>query len=99
MVQDFIVIDKTTFNRMLEDFARFVERVEVLSEKYRTRDIQEWLDTESVCAILKVKPKTLSAYRKSGKIKFYQIKRKILYESKDIQKLLGDNSFNKSSTK
>lgn len=99
MVQDFIVIDKITFNKMLEDFARFVERVEILSEKYRAKEMQEWLDTESVCAILNIKPKTLSAYRKSGKIVFYQIKRKILYQSKDVQKLLGDNSFNSSPTK
>lgn len=48
---DFIVLDEISFNRMLENFSQILERVEILSKKYRTIDIQEWLDTESVYPI------------------------------------------------
>lgn len=37
MVKDFIVIEKMVFDKMLEDFAKFVAQVEILCEKHRDK--------------------------------------------------------------
>lgn len=99
MVKDFIVIEKMVFDKMLEDFAKFVAQVEILCEKHRDKEMSECLNSESVCGILNIKPKTLNSYRKSGKIDFLQIKRKILYRGEDVQRLLDSDKDNLSIKK
>lgn len=96
MKTDFI-LDSNTLNEMLAVFATFVERVDVLCEKHREKKSIEWLDSQDVCQILSVKPRTLQSYRDSGKLRFSQIEGKIFYRNEEVQKLLNKSKFNMSN--
>lgn len=91
MEEEFIMIEKNVFNKMLERLAKFERFVNVLYNKYNPNKDTKWLDTKEVCSILCVTPKTLQVYRENGKLGFSQIEGKILYLKSDIQTFLDNN--------
>lgn len=93
-MENFILLESNTFNEMLTVFTKFVEHVDVLCDKHREKKSSEWLDSQDVCQILNVKPRTLQSYRDNGKLGFSQIEGKIFYRNEDIQKLLDKSKFN-----
>lgn len=92
-----LILDPNTFNEMLAVFAKFIERVDVLYERHREKKSIEWLDSQDVCQILNVKPRTLQNYRDSGKLGFSQVEGKIFYRNEEVQKLLDKSKFNMSN--
>lgn len=99
MNDKYLLLDSNTFNEMLSEFAKFINRVDVLCEKHGKKETIEWLDSQDVCQILNIKPRTLQSYRDSGKLGFSQIEGKIFYRNEDVQKLLDKNKFNVSTNK
>ena len=55
----YYVINSNTFNEALEVFTKLVNRVDVLCERHKEKKSIEWLDSQDVCLILNVKPRTL----------------------------------------
>lgn len=99
MEDKYILLDSNTFNEMLSEFAKFINRVDALCEKHEKKETIEWLDSQDVCQILNIKPRTLQSYRDNGKLGFSQIEGKIFYQNEDVQKLLDKNKFNVSNNK
>ena len=99
MEDKYILLDSNTFNEMLSEFAKFINRVDALCEKHEKKETIEWLDSQDVCQILNIKPRTLQSYRDNGKLGFSQIEGKIFYRNEDVQKLLDKNKFNVSNNK
>lgn len=98
-MNNFYLINSNTFNEMLEVFTKFVNRVDVLYERHREKKSIEWLDSQDVCLILNIKPRTLQSYRDSGKLGFSQLEGKIFYRNEDVQELLNRNKTNMSNHK
>lgn len=98
-MNNFYLINSNTFNEALEVFTKLVNRVDVLCERHREKKSMEWLDSQDVCQILNIKPRTLQSYRDSGKLGFSQLERKIFYRNEDLQKLLDRNKINMSNNK
>ena len=54
-----MVIEKATFERMLSGFEIFAEKVERLCREHEDLGEKEWLDSDDVCRLLCVSPRTL----------------------------------------
>ena len=64
------------------------DRVRTLAEKGGDRRLAEWMDTEDVCRMLRMTPKTLQALRDRHDIAYSQIGRKFYYKPEDVERLL-----------
>lgn len=52
---------------------------------------KEWLSAQEAMDILKIKPTSLWAYRKAGKLTFTKINKRVYYLRKDILNLLDQH--------
>lgn len=85
---EIVIIEKTAFETLLAGVKALEDRVRTLSEKGGDRRLAEWLDTEDVCRMLRVTPKTLQAMRYRHDIAYSQIGRKFYYKPEDVECLL-----------
>lgn len=85
---EIVIIEKTAFEMLLAGVKALEERVRTLAEKSGDRRLAEWMDTEDVCHVLHVTPKTLQAIRDRNGIAFSQIGRKFYYKPEDVQRLV-----------
>ncbi len=53
-----VVIDKATFERMLSEFENFAGKVERLYREHEDLGEREWLDSDDVCRLLGISPRT-----------------------------------------
>ena len=72
--------------KQLENFKK-LKQEEILSS--------EWLDSQQVCQLLKISPRTLESYRYKKVLKFGKIGGKIYYKYTDIIKKL-ESSYNEN---
>ncbi len=49
-------------------FETFVERIEELCRSNGEKTMEEWLDTQEVCSLLGISPRTLQTYRDNGTV-------------------------------
>jgi len=92
-----ISIDEDVFNDMASRFENFKNKVLKLTEKHKSKDMNDWLDNQDVCLLLNISPRTLQSYRDMGKIGFSQINYKIYYKASDIEKFLKPTNKNDSN--
>ena len=67
-----VVIDKATFERMLSEFEKFAGKVERLCREHKDLREREWLDSDDVCRLLGISPRTC---RRCGKTEHWLIPR------------------------
>ena len=79
-----VVIDKATFERMLSGFEIFAEKVERLCREQEDLGEKEWLDSDDVCRLLCISPRTLQTLRDNGTLAYSQIGHKIFYKPEDV---------------
>ena len=53
-----MVIEKATFERILSGFEIFAEKVERLCREHEDLGEKEWLDSDDVCRLLCISPRT-----------------------------------------
>ncbi|GAB6119105.1 helix-turn-helix domain-containing protein [Dysgonomonas termitidis] len=100
MEEEFIMIKKNVFNKMLYRINHLEGYVKILCLRHTPPDLLTWLDTQQVCSILSIGPKALQKYRDAGKIGFSQVGRKNFYLKSDIEVFLktivkAKNKYNK----
>ena len=76
-----VVIDKATFERMLSGFEIFAEKVERLCREQEDLGEKEWLDSDDVCRLLCISPRTLQTMRENGTLAYTKISHKVYYLS------------------
>lgn len=74
-----VVIEKATFERMLSGFEIFAEKVERLCREHEDLGEKEWLDSDDVCRLLCVSPRTLQSMRENGTLAYTKISHKVYY--------------------
>jgi len=92
-----INIDEDVFNDMASRFENFKNKVLKLTERNKSKGMNDWLDNQDVCLLLNISPRTLQSYRDMGKIGFSQINYKIYYKASDIEKFLKPTNKNNSN--
>ncbi len=81
-------IETRTYEAMMVSVERFAERIETLFQNCDDKGLQEWLDNQEVCQLLRISKRTLQTYRDNGILPFSQIGHKMFYRSKDVQQVL-----------
>ena len=76
-----VVIDKATFERMLSGFEIFAEKVERLCREQEDLGEKEWLDSDDVCRLLCISPRTLQTMRENGTLAYTKISHKVYLQA------------------
>ena len=76
-----MVIEKATFERMLSGFEIFAEKVECLCREHEDLGEKEWLDSDDVCRLLCVSPRTLQSMRENGTLAYTKISHKVILQA------------------
>ena len=84
---DVVVIDKATFERMLSGFEIFAEKVERLCREQEDLGEKEWLDSDDVCRLLCISPRTLQTMRENGTLAYTKISHKVYYRPEDVKSI------------
>lgn len=85
---EIVNIDEKTFEAMLSNFETFATRVETLCRLHGDKDINEWLDNQEVCLLLKISPRTLQTLRDNGTLAFSRMSHKIYYKPEDVKAIM-----------
>lgn len=85
---EIVNIEARTFEKMLSTFESFANRVESLCQLYGCKDIGEWYDTQDVCQLFKISPRTLQTLRDNGALAYSKINSKYFYKPQDVEKIL-----------
>lgn len=88
---EIVIIEKTAFDTLLAGVAALTEKVRFLSECGSDRRMVEWMDSEEVCRVLHIVPKTLQGMRDRQEIACARIGRKFYYKPEDVERLLAAN--------
>ena len=80
-----VVIEKATFERMLSGFEIFAEKVERLCREHEDLGEKKWLDSDDVCRLLCVSPRTLQTMRENGTLAYTKISHKVYYRPEDVK--------------
>lgn len=88
---EIVIIEKTAFEMLLAGVKALEDRVRTLAEKGGDRRLAEWMDTEDVCRMLCITPKTLQTMRDRHDIAYSTIGRKFYYRPEDVERLLPDS--------
>ena len=80
-----INIEESVFEKMMERFNSFAQRVDIICCKNRDKSMAKWLDNQDVCIILNISKRSLQTYRDNDTIPFTQIGHKIYYKPEDIE--------------
>ena len=79
------VIDKATFERILSEFENFARKVERLCREHEDLGEREWLDSDDVCRLLGISPRTLQTMRENGTLAYTKISHKVYYRPEDVK--------------
>ena len=80
---EIIIIEKKTFEQMMQSFADFANQVKTLCNS--NNEDETWLNNDAVCALLQVSKRTMQSYRDNGAIIFSQIGHKCFYKASDVE--------------
>lgn len=86
---EIISIEKKTFEEMVSKFDSLITKAEALFLEDKDRSISEWLDSQDVCMLLNISPRTLQTLRDSGRLAYSQINHKTYYLPEDVERMLS----------
>lgn len=95
MEKEIILIEKKVLEKLIEKIHFLSKKVSLMHKRDMNKRLNEYLDSEQVCNILNIKPRTLQTYRDTGRIEFSQIAHKIYYRVSDVERFLKNNMINK----
>ena len=70
---EIISIDKKTFEEMVSRFDELVTRAGALCPKDDDKKMSGWMDSQDVCILLNISPRTLQTLRDNGRLAYSQI--------------------------
>ena len=65
---EIISIEKKTFEEMVSRFDELVTRAGALYPKDNDKKMSEWMDSQDVCMLLNISPRTLQTLRDNGRL-------------------------------
>lgn len=89
---ELVGIERNTFYEMQMAYDRFVAEMKAMLDRSADTDkrLGRWLDSQDVCELLRISPRTLQTFRNNGRLAYSQIDRKIYYRPEDVQAILKD---------
>lgn len=87
---EIINIEARTFEAMMNRFESFVQKVEKLIDRSKSKEMDGWLDNQDVCFILNVNPNTLQYLRNKRKLAYTKFNRKMYYKPEDVERFINN---------
>ena len=88
-------IETRTFEQMLAKVELLSERFNRLVQSPKSKELEKWLDSQDVCSMLSISPRTLQTLRTNGRLSYSQIGSKMYYNKDEVIKLIGDRQVGK----
>ena len=97
----FIVFEEEAFNYLDAQLEIFMMRMDRIRERSEDKAMSLWLDTQDVCHMLNICPRTVQTLRDNGTLAYTQISHKTYYKPEDIMAIVGkvDDGRNKQRNK
>ena len=86
---EIINIEAHTYNEMMDRFEEFVRKVDDLCNRSGNKTMGKWLDSQDVCVILNISPRSLQTLRESGKLAYTLVGRKTFYKAEDVESVIS----------
>ena len=96
---EIISIEKKAFEEMVSKLNGFIAGIETLYLKGSDKKMSDWMDSQDVCMLLDISPRTLQTLRDSGRLAYSQINHKIYYLPEDVERILPVMEKKKESMK
>ena len=85
----FIVFEEEAFNYLDAQLENFVKRMDRIYEHSEDRAMSKWLDTQDVCQMLNICPRTVQTLRDNGTLAYTQINHKMYYKPEDVMAIVA----------
>ena len=85
----FIVFEEEAFNYLDVQLENFVKRMDRIRERNEDKAMSQWLDTQDVCHMLNICPRTVQTLRDNGTLAYTQISHKTYYKPEDVMAIVG----------
>ena len=85
----FIVFEKEAFCYLDALLENFVKRMDRIRERSEDKAMSKWLDTQDVCQMLNICPRTVQTLRDNGTLAYTQISHKTYYKPEDVMAIVG----------
>ena len=86
----FIIFEEEAFNYLDAQLEIFVKRMNGIREHSEDKAMSEWLDTQDVCQMLNIFPRTVQTLRDNGTLAYTQISHKTYYKPEDVMAIIGE---------
>jgi carbamoylphosphate synthase small subunit len=84
-----ISIERSTYEELLTSFNSFVSQMKAMAGRGTDKRLGEWLDSQDVCQILNISPRTLQTLRQNGTLAYSQIEHKTYYKPEDVERIIS----------
>ena len=85
---DIVIIERKTFDLLLESVKALGKKVDLLMEKSKDRGLAKWMDSEDVCKALNLSKRSLQNLRDKDLLPCTQIGRKFYYKPSDVENFI-----------
>ena len=85
----FIVFEEAAFNYLDAQLENFMKRMDRIREHSEDKVMSKWLDTQDVCQMLNICPRTVQTLRDNGTLAYTQISHKTYYKPEDVMAIVG----------
>ena len=84
----FVVFEEEAFNYLDAQLELFVKRMDRICEHNEDKAMDKWLDTQDVCQMLNICPRTVQPLRDNGTLAYTQISHKTYYKPEDVMAII-----------
>ena len=92
---EIVSIEKNAFHEMQARFNVFVTQMKEMCRRNEVKKLGDWLDSDEVCEMLTISPRTLQSLRYKGILGYSQIQHKTYYKLDDVVELVKNNKIEK----
>ena len=85
----FIVFEEAAFNYLDAQLEIFMKRMDRIREHSEDKAMSKWLDTQDVCQMLNICPRTVQTLRDNGTLAYTQISHKTYYKPEDVMAIVS----------
>ena len=85
----FIVFEEEAFKYLDAQLENFVKRMDKIHKRSEDRAMNKWLDTQDVCQMLNICPRTVQTLRDNGTLAYTQINHKTYYKPEDVMAIVS----------
>ena len=89
---EIVSIEKGAYKEMMTHFNMFVAQMKEMCKRNEVKKLGDWLDSDEVCEMLTISPRTLQSLRYKGILGYSQIQHRTYYKLDEVVELIRSNT-------